>query len=234
MPGAHGRAHGVERLEREVHGGDVGAVDALVDLAGGAPGLHRERHMVFAVVVVVEGRALGGGVEDTQADHGRSVKEPAPRAARTVVGPGVRPRPRGAASRSGQTRAHGWMGPGGRPRRPADRGVRGAPGPRPPAEAGGGRRGSGRDLHRRGRHRGRAGVAGRLPGALDPGRCHPHQARCPDRAPHAGVRGRARRRAQDHRHGRAPRDDRRARPPARPDGRRGAGAGSPVSWCSKR
>src|ERR1700693_3939649 len=50
--------------------GDVGTVDTPVDLcAVKAPGLHRKRHVLGAVVVMVERGALCRRVEDTETDH---------------------------------------------------------------------------------------------------------------------------------------------------------------------
>src|SRR3546814_104388 len=70
---AHRRAHRLQGVEGEVHGGLVGPVHAIVDLGVGgveAPGAARQRDVVVPVVVVVEGGAFGLRVEHAQTDHG--------------------------------------------------------------------------------------------------------------------------------------------------------------------
>src|ERR1700722_1810694 len=69
--GGHRLLQRVERGEREMHRGYVRTVDPLVDLGAlEAPGAHGQRHVLVAVVVVVERRALGHRVEHGQTDHG--------------------------------------------------------------------------------------------------------------------------------------------------------------------
>src|SRR4051812_12134789 len=52
-----------------MHRRDVRPVEALVDLGAiEAPRLHAQRHVRITVVVVVEGRAFAGRIEDTQSD----------------------------------------------------------------------------------------------------------------------------------------------------------------------
>ena len=67
----HGGAHRLERIESEMHGHDVRSVDTLVDLrAIEPPRPHGQWHVLIAVVVVVEGRAFSGRVQNAQSDHG--------------------------------------------------------------------------------------------------------------------------------------------------------------------
>jgi len=53
--------------------GDRGSIDPFVEFGIlDAPGLGGEPNMLVAVAVVIDGRTFGRGVEDTQANHGRS------------------------------------------------------------------------------------------------------------------------------------------------------------------
>src|SRR6478752_6241476 len=53
-----------------MHCSNVGSVDALVDLCTvQTPGLHAEWHVLVAVVVMVEGRALCRRVEHAETNH---------------------------------------------------------------------------------------------------------------------------------------------------------------------